>query len=1308
MIGASAYRSPLHDLPAVANNLIRLKELLTDPAIWGLREEHCRLIGQDELSGQGARATALDAIYDAAHAATDLLLVYYAGHGLLDRDDAFYLGLPDSDELRPHTALEYAAIRQVLSSTSRPRNTVVILDCCFAARAIPHGMASNLALAGRQVAREGTYLLAAAAETKPALAEPGQRYTAFTAELIDALALGIPSAGAFLDLETLFEHLSSVLSAKGSPVPQAFNRNHGARIVLGRNRGFTGPEWSMSPALAGFLRGQVRAADVFPYRLAGARSFGLTTVYIRQNVTSPSAVAANSGRERSEAGASSRSRPASDDVRPSFAGADIPAEPQDDGQQGTSRLLLPRLTERVLGTSAEILGTNAHLVIVGGPGQGKSTLTLTLAAELARSWIAGSGGTPIPSLRWIAIRVRASALADSELPFETALIRAAALDLGIALDRPVPSDLMDQVPDDAGWLVLVDGVDEIADPPTRRGLLTQLAARCADIDARLRLLITTRPLPAGDLAILSRAGAQSYDLAPFDDDQLEAFATTWFDQGDSADQSADFLGRARTSALRELLRNPLLATISAVTYEQRPGQPLPGSRYLLLEQYLTYAARARSHEVAGLHRRVQAESAVLGGETAASAAFLFGHLGEVVDHLAEQAVAGRTDLLDAALEWLARGGGPAARLALPDWRDLVVATLAATGVLVHASDGLGFVHQTFAEHIASRAAARRLPPALDPDDPVWRALLHRALRRHTPSIDILVSHTYHHESADDLLSWFEPGEGFSQLIVGRLLLEGGPASPVHASRFLDRLRRDVTFDLFSMDHYLMTGSKPLITLDCIEIVAQLGGLATRSFFEDLGSSSSTGFDARIAMFTALCRAGYPLPIAGLRSLIEGIHTDGERVLRLASALGDEYRAELRGALRHTAADEYAAVSTRRAAVRLMAADADEEAQALRSLVSQTWIRSSQYSYLAGELGALSPECAEEAAGLLGRQLEVFARPDSTSQPDFRDRRSALVALGRLGRGYVHRAADEMRSLLHSRRADGTPLLAAGERLALAKDLSGLGPEYGTEAAAILFDVIEILDASQVGLIQADLLQLDGRPIPEVIDLLHSIGRTGPEWDRLSAAQLLAQMGGHHAAESAAIAVAAARDGPPDAPAEQRLVNHTAVRAAEFLAGLGPDYHHQAAEILRAESSSWTARSASSRDHLALATIFASMGAHYTPETVLHLRAVLDGEYIDEDLFCAAILIADVGPEYVTLAASTFRLIIAHRTRGVSKHYNRSRNYEIEPFKSALSAARALSDLGPQYAAEARAVLRDLKEHEVLPWGYKDTDYDSAG
>jgi caspase domain-containing protein len=298
MIGASAYRSPLHDLPAVANNLIRLKELLTDAAIWGLREEHCRLIGQDELSEPGARATALDAIYEAAHAATDLLLVYYAGHGLLDPDDAFYLALPDTDELRPHTALEYAAIRQVLSSTSRPRNTVVILDCCFAARAMSHGLGGNLALAGRQVAREGTYLLAAAAETKPARAEPGQRYTAFTAELIDALALGIPSAGPFLDLETLFEHLSSVLSAKGYPVPQAFNRNHGARIVLGRNRGFTGPDWSMPPALAGFLQGQVRAADDFPYRLAGARSFGLTTVYIRQKVTSPSGPASDDARRR--------------------------------------------------------------------------------------------------------------------------------------------------------------------------------------------------------------------------------------------------------------------------------------------------------------------------------------------------------------------------------------------------------------------------------------------------------------------------------------------------------------------------------------------------------------------------------------------------------------------------------------------------------------------------------------------------------------------------------------------------------------------------------------------------------------------------------------------------------------------------------------------------------------------------------------------------------------------------------------------------------------------------------------------------
>src|SRR5690349_12717983 len=93
LIGVPYYRE-LDDLPAVANNVYRLRELLTDPDLWGLPEGNCvTIVGDDDPR------TVPKAIRDAAGSAEDLLLVYYAGHGLLPPDsDKFCLAVHSSSK----------------------------------------------------------------------------------------------------------------------------------------------------------------------------------------------------------------------------------------------------------------------------------------------------------------------------------------------------------------------------------------------------------------------------------------------------------------------------------------------------------------------------------------------------------------------------------------------------------------------------------------------------------------------------------------------------------------------------------------------------------------------------------------------------------------------------------------------------------------------------------------------------------------------------------------------------------------------------------------------------------------------------------------------------------------------------------------------------------------------------------------------------------------------------------------------------------------------------------------------------------
>ncbi|CAL9331162.1 caspase, EACC1-associated type [Streptomyces sp. enrichment culture] len=228
LMGTYAYTS-LDDLPAVRNNVERLGELLTDDKVWGLPSEHCTQMLQWDNA-----AKMVDTVKRIAAAVTDTLIVYYAGHGLtVSRSMDLCLSLPESRVNEIHTTLPYDWLRQAVLSSQALRK-VVILDCCYSGRAMP-GMSAPSEIA-QDAEIEGTYLLAAAAETKKALAPPGENYTAFTAELVHVMENGIPDAGELLDMDTIYRHVHTALAGKSRPLPQQRNRNTAARITFIRNR----------------------------------------------------------------------------------------------------------------------------------------------------------------------------------------------------------------------------------------------------------------------------------------------------------------------------------------------------------------------------------------------------------------------------------------------------------------------------------------------------------------------------------------------------------------------------------------------------------------------------------------------------------------------------------------------------------------------------------------------------------------------------------------------------------------------------------------------------------------------------------------------------------------------------------------------------------------------------------------------------------------------------------------------------------------------------------------------------------------
>lgn len=237
LIGTGNYRSPaLRDVPAIRGNLTDLTTVLSDPVSGSFPATRCAVV-PDPADAR----TAWRALRDAADAAEDTLLVYFAGHGLLGTRGELYLTMADTDpeELRV-TGLEYDVLREVVSQCGAD-NRIVILDCCFSGRAVP-----ALGTALSQTAIEGTYVLASAPPNGVALAPDGAAHTAFTGELITLLRDGVPEGPELLGLGELYRRLLRTAVRHGLPRPVCSGTGTADLLALARNAA-TGPTAPQAP-----------------------------------------------------------------------------------------------------------------------------------------------------------------------------------------------------------------------------------------------------------------------------------------------------------------------------------------------------------------------------------------------------------------------------------------------------------------------------------------------------------------------------------------------------------------------------------------------------------------------------------------------------------------------------------------------------------------------------------------------------------------------------------------------------------------------------------------------------------------------------------------------------------------------------------------------------------------------------------------------------------------------------------------------------------------------------------------------------
>ncbi|MFD4444739.1 EAL domain-containing protein [Nocardia sp. NPDC058519] len=209
-----------------------LAEIMTDPVLGCLERQQCTLLPED-----ASPVRIGDAIAHAADNARDLLLIYFAGHGVLGpRRGELHLAVADTHPQRPGMGgIPFDAVRDLyIDSPAAAR--VIILDCCYSGRALGINQSPEGPAILNEIVAEGTAVLTSAPPNGISKKLDAETYPAYTHRLIRLLREGIPAAGPLLTLPVLHRSLCRELVAAGLRQPQADLNPLLDQLALLRNR----------------------------------------------------------------------------------------------------------------------------------------------------------------------------------------------------------------------------------------------------------------------------------------------------------------------------------------------------------------------------------------------------------------------------------------------------------------------------------------------------------------------------------------------------------------------------------------------------------------------------------------------------------------------------------------------------------------------------------------------------------------------------------------------------------------------------------------------------------------------------------------------------------------------------------------------------------------------------------------------------------------------------------------------------------------------------------------------------------------
>jgi len=244
LIGTSVYQDEnFPQLPAAANSLEGMRQILTNPELCGWPADRVT-----QLPNHSDSRRLIIKLREWARDTTGVFLVYYVGHGTPEKDGPC---LTLTDTLLEHpdaTGVEYRHVRRALLSSSA-QIKIVILDCCYAGRAIPPAQSGQAQFTDIS----GTYVLAAA-DHAAHVPEDQLACTSFTGELLDLIRKGIEHGPEVLTLDDIYRRLRTRLRGVDLPDPNCGGTDTAGSFPFARNaayrRGPPIPRFPQEPAPA--------------------------------------------------------------------------------------------------------------------------------------------------------------------------------------------------------------------------------------------------------------------------------------------------------------------------------------------------------------------------------------------------------------------------------------------------------------------------------------------------------------------------------------------------------------------------------------------------------------------------------------------------------------------------------------------------------------------------------------------------------------------------------------------------------------------------------------------------------------------------------------------------------------------------------------------------------------------------------------------------------------------------------------------------------------------------------------------------